>query len=154
MGRRLAYAPEQQARNEALMGAETAGALQRAMDATMRQAGNTARVNPGAGSPTALRSQDDAALSEMMNFFGNVATGGKSGLFQGVLSVLRNAGMTEQQTERLVLRVMDPKQVDQVLQELSQAVGPQNAQQILSVLMAAQSRATGAAVAPGQPPTE
>ena len=147
-GRRLAYSPEQLRRNEALLGRETAAGTQRAIEATMQQAENTARVAPNTGSQTALRGQDDAAFSEMVQFFGNAMTGSKAGALQTVLGFLRNSGMTETQTENLILRTMDPTQTEAVIDDLARLTGsPDKARQLIAILREAQARGIGAATA-------
>jgi hypothetical protein len=145
MGSRM-MSPEQQARNEALMGRETAASLNRAMDATLRQAETTARLNPGAGSPTAIRQGDDAALGQMMEFFGNAMTGGKAGVMNTIMTTLKGGGMTDKQVESMILRMTDPNQTDQVVAELSKFVnGPDNARHLIALIRTMQQRAIAGA---------
>lgn len=142
--RRLARAPEQQRRNEALLGRETAAALQRTMDALLRKAENTTRVAPSTGSPTALREGDDAALSEMMQFFGNAMIGNKGASVRALLRALSTAGMTQKQLERLLLRVTDPTQTDAVINDLAKHVGnKEKAHKLVQLLANAQAHAVG-----------
>ncbi len=148
-GRRLAGSREQRTRTDALVGRGPGAAVQRNVDATMRKAENTARVNPGAGSQTALRGADDAALSEFMGFFANAMTGGKSGVMQNIIGLMKGSGMNEAQTQKLILRTMDPAQTDQVIQELTQLVGsPDKAQQLIGIIRQAQSQMIAGASVP------
>jgi hypothetical protein len=142
--RRLARAPEQQRRNEALLGRETAAALQRTMEALLKKSENTARVAPSSGSPTALREGDDAALSEMMQFFGNAAIGNKGASVRALLRALSTATMTQKQLERLILRVTDPTQTDAVINDLAKIVGnKEKAHKLVQLLANAQAHAVG-----------
>ena len=154
---RRMQSPEQQARNEALMGQETATALNRAMDATLRKAETTARLNPGAGSATAIRSGDDLALGEMMNFFGSAVAGNKIGMLQSLVTGLKNAGMTPTQVENLIIRSTDPAQTDAVISELGQYLNrPEQVMQVVAVLRELAARSVGGAISmdPQEPPQE
>lgn len=145
----MAMQPEQIARSEALLGEDVARNLQEAMGGVERQIRTATAISPRTGSPTALRTGDDEALTSAVNFFGN-AMSGKIGMLNQVRQMLQSAGMRQVDADALVERALDPAQTDAVIAELSRAVkDPQLAAQIIATIRSGASRSMGAEAARG-----
>lgn len=134
VARRIALAPEQQARNAALMGPERAQQLQQGMRLEERAVRNANDIAPRFGSQTQNKQQDAAGIaSAVAQRGGQVMRGDPIGAAWGVgMDWLKSRGMNDQQAEALVNMALDPAQTDRAIQIIAQRFGPQAAQQAIS----------------------
>lgn len=135
VARALADSPEQQARNNALLGPDRATAMQNGMRLEERAVRNANDVAPRIGSQTDLRSADRGAIDAAMNVAGGVreaATGNVFGLAARVVNWWRSRGLSDAEAQRLTEMAIDPKQLPQVLAYIDQRLGPQAKQDFLS----------------------
>jgi hypothetical protein len=145
VARQLANAPEQQARNAALMGPERAGQLQNAMRLEERAVRNANDIAPRMGSQTQNKAQDAANMAAAGVRVGSqIARHDYIGI--GV-DWLRSRGMNDAQAEALVNMALDPARTDEAIQIITQRFGPQAARQAIEWRNAALIGATGGAIA-------
>ena len=147
VARRLADAPEQQARNRALLG-DRAGQFQDAMRLEARAVENASRIAPNTGSSTALNFQNVQRLAEGVGAVANVARGNWIGLAQ---NWLRTRGMSDAQAERLVQMATDPAALDDALVILEARLGRDAAREFLRALPRGAVLATPAVLATQTP---
>lgn len=139
VARRLSTAPEQMARNRALMGNEQANIFQRGMQMEERAVQNASQIAPRSGSKTANQMQDAAQLGGMIDTGVKVAraAGGNVGV---ALDFLRSRGMSDAEANALVEIATDPRRLDEAFRLIEQRVGTEAAQQFVQAV----SRQAGA----------
>lgn len=143
VARQIANAPEQQARNAALMGPARAGQLQDAMRLEERAVRNANDIAPRTGSQTQLRGQDAANMaSAVARIGGQVARSDYVGMG---IDFLRSRGMNDQQAQALVEMALDPRRTDQAIQLIARQYGPLAAHQALQWRNAAMLSVTAGA---------
>ncbi len=155
VARRIALAPEQQARNEALLGPEGAEALQAGMATEARAVQNAADINPRTGSQTQPRGADAARISERLQ---DVAAAGQA--FMGrpmpaIQRVLQRVGINDQQAQAITELAIDPSRLDEAIRILEQRGLPhQQAVEVVQSLRisAGAGFAAGQSAGPAQPP--
>lgn len=130
IARKIADTPEQQARNEALLGPARAERLQQGMRAEAQAVDNANMIAPGRGSPTHLNDQDAARTAGMMQIGQRIIRRDVIGL---AMDWLRTRGMDDNQAEALVRMATDPAQTEQAMQIIAQRLGPQPAREFLSL---------------------
>lgn len=132
VARRLAEAPEQRARNAALLGSD-APAFEQGMRLEERAVQNAKDIAPRTGSQTFSRAQDamDTASSGV-KLAGKVARGDVIGsAFDAANMWLKSRGLNDAQAESLVRMATDPAQTDAVMGQLQAVVGQQPARQFI-----------------------
>jgi hypothetical protein len=128
---RLAHAPEQQARNAALLGPKGAADLQARMAAAGQTLSNAAEVAPRTGSNTALN------VSDMGEAAGNAFhTAAKLGSWGGRVSLAvdwlkTRASLDNNQAQALAEMAIDPAQTDTALAYLQSRLGPTRTQEFV-----------------------
>lgn len=135
VARRLATAPEQMARNRALMGPERAAAFQGGVAAEERALQNAQQIAPRSGSKTANQTQDSAqlvgAFEAGAKAVGNMARGD----FLGVAADwLKSRGMSDAEAQALVAIATDPARLDQAFRILESRIGTQGARDFTSAV--------------------
>lgn len=110
VARRLANAPEQQARNRALLG-DKANAMQDAMRLEAEAVENARQVAPRTGSQTQLRDQDAQQLRGVYQ----AITNPKGAIVDAILNRLKTRGMSDEQARQLVEMAIDPQQTEAAL---------------------------------------
>lgn len=115
IARKIAYAPEQASRTNALMGPMDAEKLRNAMAVTAEDVRNFADIAPRTGSATALRLGDDAAAGQILE----AAASAKTGRFNHALTVLKNLGMRDADAQQLVKVAVDPTRTDELVNILA-----------------------------------
>lgn len=119
VARALATAPEQIARNQALLGPEGAARLQGAMGAEAQAVDNAAQIAPRTGSQTQLRAQDAAqTFANVVKTAGNVSAGNLGGLIGQAGDWLRSRGISDAHAAALVGTSVDPARLDTVIELL------------------------------------
>lgn len=134
VARRLAVAPEQQARNRALMGPERAEQFQNSMALEERAVRNANDIAPRFGSQTQPRGQDAEAVEGAMRIGGQLMRRDFIGIG---MDWLRSRGMNDQQAQLLIEAVTDPSRLDDAIAYLERAYGPEEARQFLQLRNAA-----------------
>ena len=121
----IANAPEQQARNAALLGPEGAQQLQSGMRAEGRLVRNAAAVDPGTNSTTAPSLDASQALEgpgEIVRLGTQAATGGIAGKVGAAIGAGRMAarsfGLSEQDAETFVRAALDPRRTDEIIRAI------------------------------------
>lgn len=128
VARTLAEAPEQQARNAALMGPQRAQTFQQGMRLEAQAADNANQIAPRAGSGTHLNDADAARLAGMAET--GVRTARRLGTHDWVglgLDWLRSRGLSDQEAEALVRLATDPAQTDAAIALIAHRLGPEGA---------------------------
>lgn len=123
VARRLANAPEQQARNAALLGQDDALRLQDAMRLEAMRVRNAQDIAPRFGSQTQNKLADAAQLGRSVMRQDWVGIG---------IDWLRSHGMNDAQAQRLIEAALDPARVDEVVE----ALGPAQADRLLRLTRA------------------
>lgn len=153
VARALADAPEQQARNAALMGPDRARQLQDGMRLEESAVRNARDVAPRTGSGTHLNTSDAERLAGAAKAVGQ----GLRGDWLGIgIDWLRSRGISDAQAEALVRLATDPARTDEFIQVATARLGAQRAQQFLqlrnaSMVGAATALSASPAVAQDQP---
>jgi len=127
VARRIANAPEQQARNRALLGEQDANRLQTAMAGEERLVRNAQDIAPRSGSQTQLRTQDAA---NMLGTAGRAARGDWVGV---AIDWLKSRGMNDRQAQALIEAATDPRRTDEIIRQLGEA----DAQRLMQIRNAA-----------------
>lgn len=127
IARRIADAPEQQARNRALLGEQDATRLQDAMRLEGRMLQNASDISPRVGSKTAPLLADMAETGA--NTLGKALRQDWVGL---ATDWLRSRGMNDRQAQALIEAVADPARADEVVAAVGEA-GARRLQQIRNV---------------------
>jgi len=125
LARRLANAPEQQARNAALLG-DDAVPFQDAMRAEERLVRNASDIAPRSGSRTGINLGDAEAFGQAAGTVGRAVRGDWIGVGMDFVKSRLN-GLTDDLAEQLVVAATDPAQTDQVLATLARHVPRQEA---------------------------
>lgn len=108
-------------------------------------------VNPRAGSNTFLNSQDGEA-QKAGNIVGNIVTGRFGEAIGGAIDLLKSRGMSDQQAETLINLATDPSRTDEVLSILRQrGFSQQESLRLVERMVPQLSGVAGAAQAPQQP---
>jgi hypothetical protein len=144
VARRLADAPEQQARNAALMGPQ-ANHFQNAMREEARAVENAQAVAPRTGSSTFLNAADDGNLRQAAGAVGDLLRGRFGALGLRVYDAWRTRGMNDAQIEELVRTAIDPAQTDAAINAIAARLNPAQRQEFLSLRNAANVGAIGLA---------
>jgi hypothetical protein len=128
VARALAEAPEQQARNAALMGPQRAQQFQQGMRLEAQAVDNANQIAPRTGSPTHLNDADAARVA------GALQTGARVGrqlVRQDWIGLgmdwLRSRGLSDQEAEALVRMATDPALTDTAIQLITHRLGPEGA---------------------------
>lgn len=136
VARRIATAPEVQARTRALLPEQEAQAFERAM-ALEEEAVQSARyIAPNTGSPTQGRGQDAAQVAgEVAELGAGVTSMNPVATFiAGAKLFLRGQRLSDREAEALVNMAIDPARTDEALRLLTTRLGPQRAQAFLRAL--------------------
>lgn len=128
VARKLADAPEQQARNAALMGQERAGRFQDAMRLEARAVENAGSIAPSRGSPTFLNAADDAQIEGAVRIGQQLVRRDILGIF---LDRWRSRGINDQEAEALVRIATDPARLDEAVEIIARRMGQEEARQFL-----------------------
>lgn len=117
IARRLADAPEQQARNRALLGAD-APRLQDAMRLEAQRVEYGNYISPNTGSQTFGRAQD-SLLSQGADAAQSIRQGGMiSFVVSKGVEAIKRAGFSDADAQRLVEAALDPNQLDDIIRFL------------------------------------
>lgn len=146
VARRIATAPEQRARNRALLGEEAAARLEGGMAAEERAVRNAWDIAPRSGSQTDLRAADSNTVDAA--FLGlDAATGGKAGVMRAAVDWLKaKGGMPDAAAEDLVMIATDPARLEEAIAILEQRLGGrQGAEIFVNSVRGALARAGGSA---------
>ncbi|MDO9334928.1 MAG: hypothetical protein Q7T61_00875 [Caulobacter sp.] len=134
VARRIATAPEQQARTRALAG-DDAEAFQTGVGLEERALRNANDIAPRSGSQTQLRSQDAAdvgnAISTGVQVGAQVLRGDVPGLITRAANWWASRGFSRQQAEEFTRLAIDPRQTDDAIRYIEQQYGVQAARQFL-----------------------
>jgi hypothetical protein len=127
VARRIAVAPEQQARNAALLGPDDAERLQQGMALVERGVQRGRLINPESGSRTALNTADQQASQGVdlaARTGANLAHGNIPGLaLDGVKLLLRRMQINDVEAEGLINLAIDPARTDEAIAYLAPRVG-------------------------------
>lgn len=135
----------------ALLGQEGADELRQGAGVGRQLMMTGHNVNPRAGSNTFLNSQDGEA-QKAGNIVGNVLTGRFGEAIGGAIDLLKSRGMSDEQAETLISLATDPSRTDEVLSILRQrGFGQQESLRLVERMVPQISGAAGAAQAPQQP---
>lgn len=135
----------------ALLGQEGADELRQGAGVGRQLMMTGHNVNPRAGSNTFLNSQDGEA-QKAGNIVGNVLTGRFGEAIGGAIDLLKSRGMSDQQAETLISLATDPSRTDEVLSILRQrGFSQQESLRLVERMVPQLSGAAGAAQAPQQP---
>lgn len=134
VARRIATAPEQQARTRALAG-DDAAAFETGVSLEERALRNANDIAPRSGSQTQLRSQDAAdvgsAISTGVQVGAQVMRGDVPGLVARAANWWASRGFTKQQAEEFTRLAIDPRQTDDAIRYIEQKYGVGAARQFL-----------------------
>lgn len=138
VARKIATAPEQQARTRALAG-EDAAAFETGVGLEERALRNANDIAPRTGSQTQLRSQDAAdvgnAISTGVQVGSQVLRGDVPGLVSRAANWWASRGFSKQQAEEFTRLAIDPAQTDDAIRYIEQKYGVQAARQFLEFKM-------------------
>lgn len=150
-------APEQQARNAALLGQQDAADLQNALRLESMAVRNASDIAPRGGPQSANRLLDAQAAGSVEQGAGvafDLATHNAPGLISKAWNWFKTRGISDQEAEALARAAIDPAQLDGVLSYLERRYGPQVAQEFLTfnrqAALAPALLATGAAARPSE----
>lgn len=146
VARRLAFAPEQQARNRALLGDEAAEAFEGGMAAEARVVRDLSDVAPRTGSQTQNKTQDADAANTAANFI-DVATGGAGGVVRMVAGRLRTMGLSDADAQAVADIATDPAQLDDLIARM-EAMRPGYGERLREMVTQATARPAGEATQP------
>lgn len=132
VARKLAFAPEQQARNNALLGTDAAQGFQNSMAAEARTVRDMQDVAPRTGSQTQLRSADADAASGALSAAATLA-GGPKAWGEALLSHLRTAGVPDATAQAVADIATDPTRLNELLQRMEQ-IHPGSSQALSSII--------------------
>lgn len=119
VARRLALAPEQQARNRALLGEADATRLQDAMRAEERAVANARFIAPNTGSQTQLRMSDAADIAdEFIGAGANLMTGNKVAIMTRVARWATERGMGDGDAQLLAEAAIDPARLPGIIADM------------------------------------
>lgn len=129
VARKIATAPEQRARNNALLG-DRAPAFENAMALEARAVENARQVAPRTGSWTSQNDQDAQRMAGIAQVGRRLISGDKIGL---AIDWLKSRGMNDNQAEALVRMATDKTLTDQAVAQIAQRYGPEAARQVISI---------------------
>lgn len=135
LARTVALAPEQQARNAALLGPDDATRLQNNLYRESMAVRNAADVAPRIGPKTASMLMDAQATRGMQEGIGvgmDLATGNHLGHLRRAVNWFATRGINDAEASALANAAIDPAQLDGVISYLEQRYGPQAAQEFLT----------------------
>lgn len=119
VARRIAHAPEQQARNRALLGEEDARRLQDAMAAEERTMQDLRFVAPNTGSKTQVAGQDAAAAAaDVGGAVVSAAHGNPLPLLSRLAMRLRTAGLSDADAAAVAEVSTNPQMLDDLVQRI------------------------------------
>lgn len=134
VARRIATAPEQQARTRALAG-DDAAAFETGVALEERALRNANDIAPRSGSQTQLRSQDAAdvgnAISTSVQVGSQALRGDVPGLITRAANWWASRGFSKQQAEEFTRLAIDPGQTDDAIRYIEQKYGVGAARQFL-----------------------
>lgn len=145
VARRIAAAPEQRARTEALVGPARARRLEQGMRMEARAVQNARSVQPSAGSSTFLNAADNNALSEAAGMGAAAIQGRWGAVASRAVGLWKSRGVSDQDAERLVRVAIDPSQTDATIAAIAQRLDPQSRRQLYDLRNAALIGATASA---------
>lgn len=150
VARRLAYAPEQQARNRALLGDADAQRFQQGVALEERAVQNARYVAPNTGSQTQGRGQDAAEVAgNFAQMGGQVARGDLIGsVVTGVKLWLKSRGISDAEAENLTRLALDPARTEDAIAVLQTRLGPERAREFVQRLGEVTRQALPAAAPP------
>jgi len=128
VARRLAFAPEQRARNAALLGPDDAGRLQNNLALEERLVRNANDIAPRIGSQTFNKGEDAERAAGVM---GAIQKVGRGDYFGFALDRLRTLGVRDDIAQSITEMAIDPARTDDALRALEQLMGPSQARQVL-----------------------
>lgn len=148
----LADAPEQQARNAALMGADKATDFQNGMRLEAKAVDNGRMIQPRAGASTYLNAAD-ANVADKVAGAAKLFRQGATHDWLGMgVDWLKSRGLSDDDAAKLVRLSIDPAQTDEVIRQVSERLGNSEGRKFLSMrnaaLIGAISATTGAAPVP------
>lgn len=136
VARRLATAPEQQARTRALLDEPEAQEFERAMQLEAKRVTDANTIDPKSGSATAVRAED--TLKTAGEVTGVIAQAGAGHHVGAALSAaklwLKGQGLTNAEAEALVRIATDPAKTNMAILRLTNRIGPDRAQAFMRVL--------------------
>ena len=145
VARRIAHAPEQQARNRALLGEEDARRLQDAMAAEERTMQDLRFVAPNTGSPTQPRLQDAeaaAAAAEMGGAVVSAVAGNPAPLLSRLAMRLKTAGLSDADAAAVAEVSTNPQMLDELVQKIER-INPGQGRWLLEVINQGGGREVG-----------
>lgn len=147
VARRIAEAPEQQARNAALLGPEGAQNLQQGMRLEAQAVDNANMIAPRTGSWTQQNTADASRMAGALRVGGQLVRRDFLGL---ATDWLRSRGMSDDQARALIEMAVDPAQTDRAIEIIGGRYGQEGVQQLLqwrnaAVIGAASTASTAAA---------
>lgn len=135
VARRLALAPEQQARNRALLGEADATRLQDAMRSEVQAVENARYIAPNTGSQTQLRGADAASMAdEAIGTVANLATGNKVAIATRISRWATERGLGDGDAQLLAEAAIDPARLPGIIAEM-EARSPQMANELKQLLI-------------------
>lgn len=160
VARAIASAPEQQARNAALLGPEGAADLQARMGSEAQLVRNAAEVDPGTGSQTFMNLQTNNNLQtagDIARQAGQFAMGGTQSRISAVVNAATLAaqrfGLKPHDAEEFALSALDPEQTQSIIEAIDRLTARPGAglQFVQVVTRPAAALTFNAAVGGGQP---
>lgn len=112
VARKMAYAPEQRARNNVLFGETRAADIENAMAISADDVRHFADINPRTGSQTAIRGSDDAVAGEILQA---VATAKSGNILGAATMALNKLGMRDKDVARVLEMAVDPNRTDELI---------------------------------------
>lgn len=132
VARKLATAPEQLTRNQALLGPDDAAALEAAMGAEARVVRDLSDVAPRTGSQTNLREADAEQVSGFVNAVQTVAQG-RGAIVAALVNRLKTAGLTDADAQAVADVSTNPALLDDLVGRLER-ITPGRGQWLLEVI--------------------
>lgn len=133
-------APEQQIRNEALLGPQRARQFEGAVTMERNLFDNASAIAPNRNSATFLNAADDANLdgaNEVVQIGRQIVRRDVAGLAIRVLDRFKTRGLSDAQAEELVRVAIDPAQTDAAIDAIARSLAPAQRQEFLSLRNAA-----------------
>lgn len=147
----LATGRDQMRRSTALLGEEGAADLRTGAQVGRRMVETGQNVNPRAGSNTFLNGQDGEQAGKVGGVIGNVMRGRFGSAIGGVFDLVRSAGLSDDQAERIVNLATDPSRTDEVLNILRERFPEREARRLMERLTPLIAGQAGGATAPQAP---
>ena len=134
IARTVAMAPEQQARNAALLGQDDAARLQTNLALEARAFRNAQDIAPRQGPQSANRLMDQQAVAGVENGVGaafDAVSGNVPGLVERGWRWFKMRGINDDEARQLAEMAIDPAKLDDVLTYIERRFGPQARQQFI-----------------------